>query len=48
VLDINGRLTDRAELIAGAEELASRLRDKLALRVLSADTFGPPKPSQAA
>lgn len=40
VLDVNGTLTDRGELIAGAEDLASRLRDKLALHVLSADTFG--------
>jgi P-type E1-E2 ATPase len=40
VLDANGTLTDRGELIAGVEEAIGRLRGRLALHVLSADTFG--------
>jgi soluble P-type ATPase len=39
VLDDNGTLTDRGQLIAGVEELAAQLRETLVLHVLSADTY---------
>jgi P-type E1-E2 ATPase len=40
VLDVNGTLTDRGDLVEGAGERLARLRRDLALHVLSADTFG--------
>ena len=40
VLDVNGTLTDRGNLIAGVEERVGRLRDALEVGLLSADTFG--------
>lgn len=40
VLDANGTLTDRGQLVEGVEERLVRLRHDLALHVLSADTFG--------
>jgi P-type E1-E2 ATPase len=40
VLDVNGTLADRGQLLQGAEDRLSRLRHDLALHVLSADTFG--------
>jgi P-type E1-E2 ATPase len=43
VLDANGTLTHRGELIPAVEELLGRLRGELALHLLSADTFGTAK-----
>jgi soluble P-type ATPase len=40
LLDQNGTLTDRGELIEGVVERLARLRDHLDPHVLSADTFG--------
>jgi P-type E1-E2 ATPase len=40
VLDINGTLTDRAQLIAGVADALAALRDALVPHLLSADTFG--------
>ena len=40
VLDLNGTLTDRGELIAGVAERLRRLAGCLQLHLLSADTFG--------
>jgi P-type E1-E2 ATPase len=40
VLDANGTLTDRGELIPRVWEALRRLRRELALHLLSADTFG--------
>lgn len=40
VLDVNGTLTDRAELIDGVEERVRRLREALEVRLVSADTRG--------
>jgi P-type E1-E2 ATPase len=40
VLDVNGTLADRGELVAGVAEALDALRDDLALHILSADTFG--------
>ena len=40
VLDVNGTITNRAELIDGVEERVRQLRELLELKLLSADTFG--------
>jgi soluble P-type ATPase len=40
VLDVNGTLTDRGELIAGVGDALAALRDDLEVHALSADTFG--------
>ncbi|MGO9788125.1 MAG: HAD hydrolase family protein [Solirubrobacteraceae bacterium] len=40
LLDQNGTLTNRGTLIAGVSERVTRLRERLELHVLSADTFG--------
>lgn len=40
VLDVNGTLTDRAELIDGVEERGRRLSQALEVKLLSADTRG--------
>jgi soluble P-type ATPase len=40
LLDVNGTLSDRGELIAGVAERLSELRKHLEPRLLSADTFG--------
>jgi len=40
LLDQNGTLTNRGALIDGVAERLARLRGRLALHVLSADTFG--------
>jgi soluble P-type ATPase len=40
VLDQNGTLTDRGELIDGVAERVSRVKADLRLHLLSADTFG--------
>jgi len=40
VLDVNGTLTDRGELIDGVEATLRRLQETLALHLVSADTFG--------
>lgn len=40
MLDVNGTLTDRGQLLEGVEQRLSRLRHDLALHLLSADTFG--------
>jgi P-type E1-E2 ATPase len=40
VLDVNGTLTDRAELIDGVEERTRRLSQVLEVKLLSADTRG--------
>jgi P-type E1-E2 ATPase len=40
MLDVNGTLTNRGELIAGVEERLDRLRDLLDIHLVSADTFG--------
>ncbi len=40
LLDQNGTLTDRGDLIDGVADRLARLRERLELRILSADTFG--------
>jgi len=40
VLDLNGTLTNRGELIEGVTERLTRLGARLEVHVLSADTFG--------
>jgi P-type E1-E2 ATPase len=40
VLDLNGTLTDRGELIEGVAERLAQLHDRLEVHVLSADTYG--------
>ena len=40
MLDVNGTLTDRGDLIDGVEERLGRLRDALHIKLVSADTFG--------
>jgi P-type E1-E2 ATPase len=40
LLDVNGTLTDRGDLIPGVSERLGRLSERLALHLLSADTFG--------
>jgi P-type E1-E2 ATPase len=40
VLDANGTLTDRGEPVPRVEEALGRVRNELALHLLSADTFG--------
>jgi len=40
LLDVNGTLSDRGELLEGVAERVSALRDVLEPRLLSADTFG--------
>ena len=40
MLDLNGTLTNRGELIEGAAERLARLGARLEVHVLSADTFG--------
>jgi P-type E1-E2 ATPase len=40
VLDVNGTLTDRAELIDGVEDRVRRLREALEVKLVSADTRG--------
>ena len=40
LLDVNGTLTNRGELIEGVEERVNLLRDKLDVHLVSADTFG--------
>jgi len=40
VLDLNGTLTNRGELIEGVTERLARLGARLEVHVLSADTFG--------
>lgn len=38
--DVNGTLSDRGALVDGVAERLAALRDTLAIRLLSADTFG--------
>lgn len=40
VVDANGTLTDRGELIDGVAEAVARLSDRCAIQLVSADTFG--------
>lgn len=40
LLDVNGTLTDRGELVAGVAERIERLRADLRVELLSADTLG--------
>lgn len=40
LLDVNGTLTVRGALLPGVAERLDRLRDRLAIRLLTADTFG--------
>jgi soluble P-type ATPase len=40
LLDVNGTLTDRGELIEGVEERLARLAGELRITLLSADTLG--------
>ena len=40
VMDVNGTLSDRGQLIDGVAERLRRLAEPLALHLLSADTFG--------
>jgi soluble P-type ATPase len=40
LLDVNGTLTDRGELLPGVAERLARLRSELVVHLLSADTFG--------
>lgn len=40
LLDVNGTLTDRGNLLAGVHERIDLLRAELDIRLLSADTFG--------
>jgi soluble P-type ATPase len=40
LLDVNGTLTNRGELLDGVEARLGRLRDALDIRLVSADTFG--------
>jgi soluble P-type ATPase len=40
VLDVNGTLTNRGELIVGVAERLARVAEKLDVRLVSADTFG--------
>ena len=40
VLDLNGTLTDRGELIEGVAERLRRLGERLELHLVTADTFG--------
>jgi soluble P-type ATPase len=40
LLDLNGTLTDRGELIDGVEDRLGRLRSELEILLLSADTLG--------
>jgi P-type E1-E2 ATPase len=40
VLDVNGTLTDRGELLDGVSERLGRLRERLELQLVSGDTFG--------
>ncbi len=40
LLDVNGTLSDRGTLIEGVEQRLAELGDRIAPRLLSADTFG--------
>lgn len=40
LLDVNGTLSDRGELIDGVAERIARLRELVEVQLLSADTFG--------
>jgi P-type E1-E2 ATPase len=40
LLDVNGTLSDRGELLAGVSERLAELHEQLEPRLLSADTFG--------
>ncbi len=40
ILDVNGTLTDRGSLIDGVADRITRLRERLWVHLLSADTFG--------
>lgn len=40
LLDVNGTLSDRGELLAGVAERLAELREQLEPRLVSADTFG--------
>ena len=40
LLDVNGTLTNRGELLEGVEARLGRLSDALDIRLVSADTFG--------
>ena len=40
LLDVNGTLSNRGALIEGVETRLDRLRDTLAVQLVSADTFG--------
>jgi soluble P-type ATPase len=40
LLDVNGTLTDRGELLDGVDARLGRLTDTLDIRLVSADTFG--------
>ncbi len=45
LLDVNGTLTDRGQLIDGVATRLKRLSENLELHLLTADTFGPPRRS---
>lgn len=40
LLDVNGTLTDRGTLLSGVQERVAELRPRLAIHLVSADTFG--------
>jgi soluble P-type ATPase len=40
LVDVNGTLTDRGQLIDGVAEAIARLRHRCAIHLVSADTFG--------
>jgi P-type E1-E2 ATPase len=40
VLDVNGTLTDRGDLLDGVSDRVARLREALELHLVSGDTFG--------
>jgi soluble P-type ATPase len=40
LLDVNGTLTNRGALLSGVDARVAELRDKVAIHLVSADTFG--------
>ncbi len=47
LLDVNGTLSDRGRLLPGVVARLGRLREELAVRLVSADTFGSLAPTAA-